>query len=499
VTDRTQQIDQLIDTLKVLGRTARIYGYTPYGHPDTFEIPDWTKKPWQLDFHNAGATNKERMLACANGVGKSICGAAEIAIHALGDYPDWWEGWRFEKAPSIWIGSISNELQRSSTQGLLLGPDLEAGLGTGFIPKDRLAMKPRTRQAAISGVCDNFTVLHASGEYSHIQYKTYEQGWRKWQAAAPNIVWLDEEPDENEVNQRPIFSEVQTRLVRSGGILLVTYTPLLGMTQLTRHFMEPKSPGIWYMGATWEDAPHLEEEDKKRLRATYPAHESEARTMGLPMMGEGRIFVTPEEEILVPDRREIPPYWARIKGLDFSHGGDHPLAHVELAHDRDADVIYLIRCWRRARTDIEEHAAAVNEFDPWVPVAWPHDGHRREGSNKIAAARLKDHYRDCGVRMLSKSARYKNDEGGPQPVWPIIERLQAREQNGGFKVFASAREYLEERRNYHTKEGKVVAVRDDLLKACFYALMMLRYAVSHSGRRHAAQTAPRAPVFTTRI
>ena len=52
-------------------------------------------KPYnkQKEFHAAGSQYRERMLIAANQVGKTLCAAAEVAMHMTGLYPDWWEGY----------------------------------------------------------------------------------------------------------------------------------------------------------------------------------------------------------------------------------------------------------------------------------------------------------------------------------------------------------------------------------------------------------------------
>jgi phage terminase large subunit-like protein len=168
--------------------------------------------------------------------------------------------------------------------------------------------------------------------------KTYEQGWQKWQGSAPHVVWMDEEPDDYK-----IFSESQTRVLTSKGIVLVTFTPLLGATELVEHFQEG-GPGIYLKSATWNDAPHLSKEDKDRLASSYRAHERAARTEGIPMMGEGAIFPVMDDAISI-DPFKIPGHFARIKGCDF--GFEHAAAGAEIAIDRDQDIIYVIDCYKR--------------------------------------------------------------------------------------------------------------------------------------------------------
>ena len=69
---------------------TRLCGHEPY--------------PKQGEFHAAGRDHRERLLMAANQVGKTSAGAAEIAMHATGRYPDWWEGRRFEHPISALAG-----------------------------------------------------------------------------------------------------------------------------------------------------------------------------------------------------------------------------------------------------------------------------------------------------------------------------------------------------------------------------------------------------------
>jgi len=436
-------------------------------------IATYRPYPWQVEFHEEGKDNPERMLMAANRVGKTISAACEVSYHLTGDYPDWWKGKKFEKPVLVWTGSPTNETSKDIVQSELIG-DLGESLGTGWIPRGKIVGKPTTRQAGVKNVVDSFKVRHKSGGLSTCVLKTYEQGWQKWQGTAPHVVWLDEEPDDYK-----IFSEAQTRILTSKGIVLVTFTPLSGVTELVDHFMKG-GDGIYLKGATWDDAPHLSKDDKTRLASSYRDHERDARTRGVPMMGEGAVFPVSDDKIKI-DPIQIPFHWSRIKGCDF--GIDHPAAGVEIAWDRDQDVIYVIDCYRKKDETAAYHAAWFNKANKVIPVAWPHDGMNRE---KQGGKTLAQHYRDHGVNMLSKSARYprapgeEKDKGGPQPVEPIVDEVLERMQTGRFKVFSTCPDWFEEKRSYHRKDGKIVDRRDDILKATFYAVMMKRYGISAS-------------------
>ncbi len=446
-----------------------------YGSPNNPE-PDWQRR-----FYDAGSYASQRLVMAANGVGKSQTVCAELAAHVTGLYPDWWTGHRFKRGGwECWIGSIDNNMQKIGPQRALMGRDLDTLLGTGLIPKQHIVDIER-RQAGVKDVVDTVIVRHVSGENVVMTWKTFEQGWRKWQSGDPKIILWDEEPDDSISDQKDILAETLTRLVRNNGIFMCGYTPLLGDTQLTEHFMHSEDPAVWWIGATWDDAPHMDADQRALIEAQYPEHQRLARTQGVPMLGEGRIFNSPESSFVI-DPIKIPDHWSHICGIDFGGEHSHPHGITWIAHDRDTDTKYVYADWRE-NSRLRDHAYAINARGTWIPVAWPHDGMQHD---RQSGQRLHDMYRrDYGVNMLNKSARYNPKEGGSQAQWPVIETIADEIAAGKWKVFRTCSNWIQEYRSYHMKDGKIVAKRDDVLKSSFYARMMLRYARSEraAGRR----------------
>ena len=67
--------------------------------------------------------------------------------------------------------------------------------------------------------------------------------------------------------------------------------------------------------------------------------------------------------------------------------------------------------------------------------------------------------------------------------------MLTRMENGTFKVFDSCQLFFDEMLMYHRKDGKVVKEFDDVISACRYAIMMLRYSrpdtkKADSGMKH---------------
>lgn len=218
---------------------------------------------------------------------------------------------------------------------------------------------------------------------------------------------------------------------------------------------------------TIDDAEHISPEKRAEIIASYPPHEREARTKGIPALGSGRVYPVTEESILV-DSFAVPSHWALIGGIDF--GWDHPTAAVQLAWDRDADVVYVGAQYRRREATPLEHTAALKPWGKHLRWAWPPDAYQRD---KRSGGTLREDYEQHGLAMLSDHATFPDGGNGVEAgIMDILQRMQT----GRFKVFSHLNEWLDEFRLYHRKDGQIVKERDDLMDATRYAVMMLRFA-----------------------
>lgn len=217
---------------------------------------------------------------------------------------------------------------------------------------------------------------------------------------------------------------------------------------------------------TIEDALHLSEEQRAAIIASYPAHERDARTKGIPALGSGRIFPVSDEQVMV-EPMLVPTHWAQIGGLDF--GWDHPTAATRLAHDRDTDTVYVTAAYRVREQPPLIHAAALKPWGKEMPWAWPADAYQRDKSGET----LRDEYIAHGLKMLPMHAQFEDGGRGVEAgLMVMLERMMS----GRFKVFKHLTDWFDEFRLYHRKEGLVVKEYDDLMDATRYPLMMLRFA-----------------------
>lgn len=425
-----------------------------------------TYKPYakQREYH--ALTEREVLFIAANQVGKTLAGSAEDAIHLTGRYPEWWTGHRFDKPIVMLAGSESYELTRDGLQRLLIGaPANEDEWGSGFIPKD--AIVRYTRRAGVSNALDSVTVKHVSGGTSTLLFKAYEQGRGKWQANTVDYVHFDEEPPED------VYMEGITRTNATGGLIRVTFTPLNGMSSVVKRYLMESSPDRKVITMTIDDAEHYTPEDRERIVASYPAHEREARTKGIPTLGSGRVFPVTEDSILI-DPIPLPDTWPVLGGMDF--GYDHPFGAVKIAWDRDADCVYVVNTYRERMATPVIHAASLRAWGE-LEFAWPHDGLQHD---KGSGEQLAKQYRAQQLKLLPNRATFEDGGNGVEAgVLDMLDRMQT----GRFKVFSHLTAWIEEFRLYHRKDGKIVKLNDDLLSATRYAMMMLRYAKLPTARK----------------
>jgi len=161
-----------------------------------------------------------------NQLGKTLAGGFEAAIHATGRYPEWWTGRRFDRPTIGWACGVTGEVVRDTVQRVLVGRPGQTG--TGAIPKDAIAELVSAR--GIPDLLDSIKVNHVSGGQSVIGLKSYLSGREKFQGETLSWVWLDEEPPMD------IYSEALTRTNIGANPVWMTFTPLLGMSEVVRRF-----------------------------------------------------------------------------------------------------------------------------------------------------------------------------------------------------------------------------------------------------------------------
>lgn len=432
---------------------------------------------WQKDFVKATGDHFECCLCAANQIGKSYTGTVIDAIHLLGDYPDDWEGHRFDFPPHCWALGYSMEKTRDLLQSALFGDYVEGAFTGGLVPKNRiLSWESAT---GTPNAMRTVRVEHAKG-VSTIQFWSYSQGQHAIMGDVVDWFHIDEEPRDQAIRPQVLTRSTNGDKGR-GGRGIYTFTPENGRTDLVIQFMDTPSSAQFFMQKGWHDAPHITPEKAERMLKQFPEHQRDMRTKGVPMLGHGRIYDI-SDEMITCEPFDVPNHWFVIGGMDF--GYDHPQAHIQLVEDRDTGTIYITKAWKASKVSANDAWGAVKDWQEGIPVSWPHDGLQNE-KGRDDATQQKVHYERAGFKMLPSMATWPDipdgkggmKTGGNSVEHGIYEILDLM-RKGKFKIFKGMFEVLDEVRQYHRNDkGKIVKSFDDLIDAIRYAYMMRRFAI----------------------
>ena len=459
-----QKAVTLLDVLRAKAGDDRLGAYDPY--------------PFQLEYHACRDHTGERMaqqylLSAANQIGKTESAGADVAYHATGEYPEWWgDDWPrldklLRKHPDIWCGGENNDTVRDIAQSQLFGKASDPmALGTGWIPKSRIVGNP-VRKVNVPNAFDQVMVKHKGGFNVTITFKAYKADILDWAGVPVALIWLDEEPPQ------AYYGQALARTAATGGIVKMSFTPEKGQTQLISQFKTSLMPGQRFAVAGWKHCKHpdgrshLTEEVMAQLRAAFPPHEVKMRTEGIPVLGAGMVFPL-SQDLFSMESIQIPKHWPKICGMDFGSGGvNHPTAGAWWAFDRDAKVAYLYSTYKSSAQGTADHASAMRSRGAWIPVAWPHDGHRKEAYANDGVANA---YRKEGLQMLP--SHFIDPETGTNQIEPgvlaMFNAMNGTDPDGWrIKVFDSCHDFWAEFPLYHRHQdtARIVDQNDDVMSA----------------------------------
>jgi len=423
--------------------------------------------PKALQFYASGLTARQRLLLGAVRSRKTSLALKEVSCHVHGHYPKWWNGYRYDR-PTRWlVGTVKAEKTRDVLQKYLLEGDAQFGLNPFIHPSlivDRYS-------GSLKNSVNKLFVQHASGGISEIKFSSFSEGASGLQSETFDGVHLDEAPDFD------VYQEILFRTTAFGDyktFVILTMWPERGRDELVSFFMNKGSAGEsvedhFYMHCSWADNPSMTEEEKTRLRQGTPEYLLDAREHGIPIFGVGKVFRMKEETVVIP-AFEIPSHFALVYGVDPAATQDGLWGAVLLAYDRDNDIVYVIKDYKKnGITRVEHHDNLSHIFPDWVMgICDPGGGGEDQQTRESAVDFLRNKGRTI---IIANKAKGKKEAR--------IDDIEIRCRSSKFKIFETCVHYLDEWRRYSRDEnGKIIKENDHTLDASFYAISELGRAIT---------------------
>lgn len=406
-----------------------------------------------LEFWAAGADYHQRFTMSGNRVGKTLATAVEVAYHVTGAYPVGWVGKRFNHPTQWWICGDTRQTITDILQPLFLG---EVGeFGSGLIPRENIEFDTMKDARKANTSIGTVKILHTTGAYSSLTFKSYAEGRKSFQGTA-RCLMLDEEPPQD------VYAECLLRSATGDNILLASFTPLSGETELIKQLYPDGNytregdlgKGKYLVRLSMDDVPHLDEEKINNILDGFPEYQRKARRLGFPTLAGGAVFPYGIEKWTC-DPLPIPDHWARAYGFDIGQR----TAAVWLAHDRDADCYYAYSSYYEENALPSTHISAIQARGKWIKGAIDCAAHADSTTDQQNLFKI---YEDGGLDVINAT---KSVEAG-------IFLMQRLLNENRLRVFNTEKVLIGQLQNYRRDEkGKVVKKGDDLVDALRYGLM----------------------------
>lgn len=395
-----------------------------------------------------GEATEAFLCTGGNRAGKTQFGA-QLAVAIAAGRDQWWVA-QWMKNNNLPTALIQRKPQTVWYAALSYGDALEYG-------------RPKLQQYAPHGT--KYTRWRAQDRASmklpnggRIVSLSVESGREKFQGASVKFVWCDEEPSVD------VFEECMLRTVDTKGKILITATPLKGLSFMYDFFVDQQLQGFARYALSGLDNPYISSNKLRRAVAHLSEASQNARLFGMFTSQSGLVYPEFDRAVHVVKPFEIPEHWPRDLCIDF--GVRNPFACLWVAHDEDNDALYVYReYYKTEKTTLENGRMilALSAKDPdrrWVVA----DPESRDGRLLLA--------RELGLNTRPAPKHI----GVMETINQVKERLKLNaEGKPALYVFANCKELIKEFRKYKWSK---TAGKDKPIKQNDHGLDAIRYEIA---------------------
>jgi len=231
-------------------------------------------------------------------------------------------------------------------------------------------VRPKISKFAPSNVTEKYWL--GAGR-SQLQFKnggriismSADAGREKYQGAGGDIslIWLDEEHKED------IFQECMMRVVDSKGKLLLTMTPLKGLTWPFNLFIDDPEDGFVNHTISGLDNPWISSVKLSRA-VRHMSDESQAsRLYGDFTNQQGVVYAEFNKKVHVVKSHDVPSSWPKDMAIDF--GVKNPFCALVFAWDPKDDTLHVIdEYFKTEWTTLQNGLELRKRFKKHFPLRW---------------------------------------------------------------------------------------------------------------------------------
>ena len=301
-----------------------------------------------------------------------------------------------------------------------------------------------------------------------------DSGREGFQGGSVSMVWIDEEP-----NDEGIFHECLLRTVDQKGKVIITATPLKGLSWMFERFVENPAKGFEVVKISGLDNPYVSSFKMRRTVSHLTEASQRSRLYGEFSSQSGLVYPEFQKSTHLIDIEEIPNHWRRYISIDF--GSSHPFCALWVAeapagyYSSDTTLIVYRELYWTNKTTIES-GREINRINKL---------HNEEIHWYVADPESKDGRltlgRECNIRTLPAPKHLGVNEG----INMVREYLQIDKEGKSRLLFTKdVKNTLREFRLYKwdNKSKKDVVKKDN-----DHAMDSLRYFVMQFMRYNAHQ------------
>lgn len=310
--------EMLASSLSTQAKRPNINGYSPHAK--------------QLVFHSS--MDQNRLFLGGNRSGKTTAGVIEDIWWAMGAHP-----YRETPEPPVRIRVV--------------GVDFPNGVEKILLPEfARWTPLTALRGASWEKAYDKQRRTLNFANDSFIEFMSADQELDKFAGTSRHLIHFDEEPPSD------VWEENKARIIDTGGSMMLTMTPLLGLTWVYDDLYEKRDEdNITVVTVGMDENPYLSPLEVEAFLSGLSADQRKARGEGKFVAIGGLIFkkFSPQTHVVEPF---IPPKdWTWYQSLD--HGINNPTAILWHAVSPTGNIVTFSESYAGDLT-LEQHAATIH-------------------------------------------------------------------------------------------------------------------------------------------